>query len=354
MSRQYSGIEVIEALYKGILGREPDRAGFENWLERAEDGLDLAAMIRAFVASDEHRNKALAIPDKSSVRLPNLIDLYPGKYLRHDEHSSVFHVTDDGEFAFLEHQIIANRYYDSSDVYSPRIDLDKTVSAAMVIGLGAGNCIELGCFTGPVLSLLAARNVDVCGVDASHLAFVLAYPNIRGRLRFGDLLDQDFDRTFDVFLAMDVLEHLNPVAMDAYVRKIRQITAPDGFAIVNSPMFGEDDVFGTVFPQYIPEWVAAGDTDFWRNIHCDEAGWPVHGHLVNASPQWWEATFLRHGLVRDRRIECHLQGLLADFFRMAPARKSLFILRRDEWTPDYARIEGALLDEIGALPIPQP
>ena len=351
--RRFSSHELVSALYKGILGRDADKEGLAAYVDQADRGLDLVELIKSFENSEEHDSKILAIPKRSTVTLPNLKALYPEKYVRGDSENSVFYAANDSEFRWLEEQIISNRYYDSGEVYSPKIDLDKTVTAALAIGLGGKSCLELGCFTGPVLSVLADRGVDICGVDASHLAFVLAYPNVRSRLRFGDLLQQQFDQQFDIFLAMDVLEHLDPVRMDSYVQKIKQITNPHGFAVVNSPMFGDDDIFGAVAPQYMPEWVAAGESDFWRHVHCDGQGWPIHGHLVNASPKWWESVFLRNGLVRDRHIERHIQGLLADFYVMAPARKTLFILRRDDWTPDYPAIERALQTEIGALPIPK-
>lgn len=122
------------------------------------------------------------------------------------------------------------------------------------------------------------------GVDASHLAFVLAYPNIRSRILFGDLLSQEFDRSFDVFLGMDILEHLNPLRMPRYIARIASLIGRDGYAYINSPMFGTDHTFGTPFQQTLAEWRETGDARFWRHMECDEKGWPLHGHLVWASP----------------------------------------------------------------------
>jgi SAM-dependent methyltransferase len=237
----------------------------------------------------------------------------------------------------MESLITKYRYYDSFGVWAPKIDLDKRVTAAIVQGLGARSCIELGCFTGPVLSLLADQGVDVCGVEVSHLAFLLAHANVYEKLLFGNLLDLSFDRHFDVFLGMDILEHLNPLDLDRYVARLAQLVAPRGFAYINSPMFGTDDVFGTVFDAYLPEWRQAGEGEYWRYMHCDAKGWPMHGHLVWASPKWWESLFLKHGLVRDREIERAIHDLLRPFFeKHAPARRSLFVLRHSDLKPDVA------------------
>jgi hypothetical protein len=130
---------------------------------------------------------------------------------------------------------------------------------------------------------------------------------------------------------MDILEHLNPLKLDRYVARVAQLVKRDGFVYINSPMFGNDDVFGTVFEAYLPEWRQAGESGFWRYMHCDAKGWPMHGHLVWASPKWWESIFLKHGLVRDRSVEKTIHGILGGFFdKKAPARKSFFVLRHSD------------------------
>ena len=255
--------------------------------------------------------------------------------MRIEADSSIFKVSSDDDFGFMESLIVKNRYYDSFGVWAPNIDLDKRITAAIVRGLGARSCLELGCFTGPVLSLLAEQGIDVCGVEISHLAFLLAHANIHEKIRFGYLLDLNFDRTFDLFLGMDILEHLNPLDIDRYIARISQLVKQNGFVYINSPMFGKDDVFGTVFEAYLPEWQQSGEDVFWRYLHCDAKGWPMHGHLVWASPKWWESTFLKHGLVRDRDIERSIHALLQPFLEKdAPARRSFFVLKHSDFDPD--------------------
>jgi hypothetical protein len=191
----------------------------------------------------------------------------------------------------------------------------------------------------------------VCGVDVSHLAFVLAYPNIRDKLRFGDLLDVDFgSERFDALIAMDVVEHLNPLKLPLYLAKIVQLVDSTGFVFINSPMIGTDDVFGTPFPPYVTGWTEAGDDSPWLRMHCDEKGWPLNGHLIWASPKWWEAQFERSGLVRSRRIERCIHSLLQSFFEQnAPARKSFFALTRRDFSPDEEAICARLRNELAPL-----
>ena len=184
--------------------------------------------------------------------LPNLTHPLPDHYEPGSSQGGttpfIFKGAQDSDINMMEQLIHKHRYYDSLGVWSPRIDLDKRVTAAIVRGLGARRCLEIGCFSAPVLSLLDDEGIEVTGIDASHLAFVVAYPNIRDRMLFGDLLSVQVDSPFDVVLGMDIIEHLNPLSLDAYLEKISSILSADGYVYINSPIFGRDDIFGEVFP----------------------------------------------------------------------------------------------------------
>ncbi len=327
----------------GILGREVDNSGLNVYVNALQKNIPLADVIRAILNSEEFKSNQSVQYNQSTtlintISLPDLTELFPNKYLRKDAESSVFEVVSDDDYTFMESLIIKNRYYDSFGVWAPVIDLDKRVTAAIVQGLSAQSCLELGCFTGQVLSLLAEQGIDVCGVEISHLAFLLAYPNIHNQIRFGSLLELTFDKCFDVFLGMDILEHVNPLDLDKYIIRIAQLVNTNGFIYINSPMFGEDDIFGTVFEAYLPEWQHAGENNYWRHMHCDSKGWPMHGHLIWGSPKWWESMFLKHGLVRERKIEKAIHAKLNPFFdKYAPARKSLFVLRHASFNPNVEK-----------------
>jgi hypothetical protein len=334
---RYSPSEAVDAIYRGLLGRPADPSGKQHYVSQIANGASLADIVSSVGMSDEFRRRhhlTQIVPPE----LPDLTRLHPDKYRKLQSGRTVFHAQRDEDFGLLESYITKFRYYDSFGVWSPVIDTDKKITARIVQGFGAKSCIELGCFTGPVLSVLDEAGVDVCGVDVSHLAFVLAYPNVRSKMRFGALTELKFDRTFDVFVAMDILEHVSPLDLPAHMEVIRGIVERDGFAYVNSPMIGTDDVFGEPFDVYFPEWAEAGINTFWRHIDCDEKGWPMHGHLVWASPQWWEDQFARHGLVREREIERAIHSSLTEFFKTSPGRRSLFVLRHEGATPDAAAI----------------
>ncbi|MEP7042464.1 MAG: methyltransferase domain-containing protein [Dokdonella sp.] len=347
-----SAEQLVTELYRGLLGREPDPGGLRSHVDAMNAGAPLGEIARGMTESEEFSKKQgylRVLP----AQLPDLVALHPQRYRLNDDGSSTFSVRDDADFDWLERMIHEHRYYDSFGVWSPVVDIDKRVIAALVTGLGAKRCLELGCFTGPVLSLLDAQGIDVAGVEISHLAFVLAYPSIKNRIHYGDLLSVELQAPFDAVIAMDILEHLNPLKLDLYLARIAGLLDRNGYFLINSPMFGADDVFGEVAPPFLPEWRAVGPQSFWRHLHCDAQGWPMHGHLVWASPSWWEGLLAAHGLVRDRALERRVQADLGTFFeRYAPARKSFFLLRHANATSSATadRVSAALMQALATEP----
>ncbi len=247
------------------------------------------------------------------------------------------------------------RFYDRFGVWSPAIDLDKKITASIVRGLGARSCFELGCFTGPVMSLLADEGITVQGSEVSHLAFAFAYPNIRESILYGDLLSLDIRQCFDVVLCMDVLEHVDPLRLDAYIDQIASLLNVNGYIYLNSPMWGQDPVFGVFEEPYLDEWLAVADASYWRHWPCDSRGWPIHGHLVWASPGWWTKKFATRGLVRDTLVEEVIHRRLSRFFANAVGRRCLFALRREEGTQSSTAVAADIdtgLSNLLGLPNP--
>jgi SAM-dependent methyltransferase len=314
-----------------MLDREPDLAGLADHLNLLNDG-KLLEVIRGFVGSPEFRARFV----RSLVPVSRLPDL---KVLLADHYetqwvagapATVYVAGTDEEVALMSSLIERHRYYDRFGVWSPVIDRDKEISAALVRGLGAQSCFELGCFTGAVISLLAAAGLRVVGAEMSHLAFAFAYPNVRDNMIFGDLLALDLKQRFDVVLCMDVLEHVSPLHLDAYIEKLASLVDDDGYLYLNAPMWGHDRIFGVFEEPYLKEWLEVGAASYWRHWPCDHSGWPIHGHLVWANADWWEEKFRHHGLVRDEVIEQTIQLDLARFFEQAVGRRCLFVLRRPE------------------------
>jgi SAM-dependent methyltransferase len=331
--------DLAAALFRAIFDREPDLPWMHAWAAAPHvTGETVERAVRAMITSSEFQTRMLRtlVPE---AELPDLTLAMPERYRLEPIPGGALrvHVADtDADIAVLERLIETHRYYDRFGVATPVVDLDKQITAAIVTGLvagpvaglGAGSCFELGCFTGPVLSLLAEQGLRVLGTETSHLAFVFARANIRAAMRYGDLLSLPIEDRFDTVLCMDVLEHISPLRLDAYLAKLLSLLDADGYLYVNSPMFGRDATFGMVEAPYLAEWRSVGDASYWRHFPCDGRGWPLHGHLVWASPAWWTQKFAAHGLIRDPVIETAIHRRLGGFFDLTVGRRSLFVLRR--------------------------
>jgi hypothetical protein len=344
---------VAIALYRGILDREPDLAGFGDNVDQMRSGRSLERVIRSFIASPEFRSRFIQtlVPP---APMPDLRTSIPERYdtqLVRGTPMAVYVARTDSDIASMEALIDQHRFYDRFGVWSPVIDDDKKITAAIVRGLGARSCFELGCFTGSVMSLLANAGVTVLGVEVSHLAFAFAYPNVREAMIFGDLLTLDIDRRFDVVLCMDVLEHISPLRLDQYIERVLSLVNDDGYVYLNSPMWGRDQIFGLFEEPYLEEWLSVGDASYWRHWPCDDKGWPIHGHLLWASAGWWERKFRDHGLVRDTEVELAIHQSLVTFFEQAGGRRCLFVLRRANnrrsSTQSATAVHAALAGQLG-------
>ncbi|HEX6442999.1 MAG TPA: methyltransferase domain-containing protein [Stellaceae bacterium] len=344
--------EIVTALYRGLFEREPDPGGFEYSMSLLRGGMPVEELVRAVLKSAEFVNRAPELLGPAEA-LPDLIRAMPERYewpIVRGNPMPVYVAKTDADMALMESLIRHHRYYDRGGVWSASIDIDKEITAAIVRGLGAHSCFELGCFTGPVLSLLADAGVEVLGNEVSATALACAYPNIRAAIRLGDLLSIDLNRRFDVVLCMDVLEHISPLRLPVYLERLLSLVEDDGYVYLNSPMWGTDRIFGIFEEQYIEEWQQVGDASYWRHWPCDAQGWPVHGHLVWASPAWWERTFEAHGLVRDAEIERAIHHRLGDFFTLSIGRRCLFVLRRPGNRKPSAEVASAVDRVLAKLP----
>jgi 2-polyprenyl-3-methyl-5-hydroxy-6-metoxy-1,4-benzoquinol methylase len=324
--------EFIFNLYRIFLGREPDPGGFQDYLSALNAGVPPHELVAALLHSEEYlaRRRAEIIPQ---TRLPNLKEISPYNF-----EQDCYLAVDETRINSMEQLIATHHYYDNLGVWGSMIDFDKTTMAQLVQCTGATNCLEIGCFNGPVLSVLHERGLEVTGVEVSHLAFIIAFPNIRNALVYGDLLDIKLSKKFDCILLLDIMEHLNPLKINRYVRRLGELLQPNGLIIMNSPMFGDDPIFGTAFQQDRPQWQAIGNQDFFKHWPCDAMGWPLHGHMIWASPEWWTRQFANCDLIRKNKVERSIQDVLGSYFEKAPARRSLTVFGHREAAIEENRI----------------
>jgi hypothetical protein len=324
----HSDTAFIESAYRDILGRDADAEGLEFYRRVLREGVSRTAVLVSLTRSEEYRN---LLPRKVRV-IAGLRALRPGRYRdtvdrSNDEPISVFDAASPEDFDWLESAILEHGYYEKPGVWNFEVDTDKRVIAEIVASLAPERALELGCAAGAVIEVLHDLGVDAEGIDISAMAIARASERVRHQIHHGDLLTIDLASQYDVVFGLDVFEHLNPNRLDAYLRRLAEIVRDGGLLFCNVPAFGEDPVFGTLFPFYIDGWeqdAAAGRP--FSTVHVDDEGFPIHGHLTWADARWWVQRFEAAGFTRQPDVERALHRKYDAYMaKKSPARRAYFV-----------------------------
>ena len=296
-------------------------------------------------------------------------------------------IDEPADYDRLLDNILASGFYDSGYFdrhigYRPTAKRGALICALAAQALEAGPVLELGCGRGDfLLAAQALTQAEVCGLELSRDIIDQAWPQVKSTIIPGDLvveLDRlgQAGRRFDFLAGFDVWEHLHPTALDQALDRARAVLAEDGLALAILPAFGEDQVFGEIFPLELEENRAAfdGREPFPYLIRADfETPVPASGHLVWAHTDWWTDRFASHGFFRAYELERRLHDCFDDFLEKpeqafyllggdsAPARARIDRLLDSRWTPyrnwrrliDWSRTMDRLAEEAGRPAAPE-
>jgi hypothetical protein len=322
----------IESAYLEILGRPADQDGLDHYRRLLRDGLGRTAVLLALVRSDEFTSGLTT----RIAPLSNLRALRSERYRAtvdrtNGETITVFDAHAPEDFDWLERAILEHGYYEQPGVWNLGVDVDKRVIAEMVGAFAPERPLELGCAAGAVLHCLHEEGIEGAGVEISASAIARAPDTVRARIHRGDLLSLDLPAIHDVVFGLDVFEHLNPNRLDAYIARLAAVAAERAWFFCNIPAFGEDRVFGTVFPFYVDGWAADAEAGrHFSAVHVDDLGYPIHGHLTWADARWWAARFERAGLRREVDVEAAFHRKYDAYMtKRSPARRAFFVFSRN-------------------------
>lgn len=292
----------------------------------------------------------------SAGDLPDIRALRPESYVTRErlwsgEPVLAFTAEAAEDFDWLERMILDNGYYEHEGVWSLDLDQDKRAMAEILAAFRPRQALEIGCSIGAVLQCLKDLDVHGEGVEISRMAIERALPDVRDRIHHGDLLTLDLAGTFDLVFGLDVFEHLNPNRLEAYLARTTALLGPGSYLLVNAPAFGDDPVFGLVFPVYLRDWYQDLSLERpFRVLHCDAKGYPVNGHLIWADSLWWVRQFERHGLRREESIERAIHARYDHFFdTYAPARKTLYVFSKGAMAAESDAIVECVLSSPSAF-----
>ncbi len=130
---------------------------------------------------------------------------------------------------------------------------------------GDDHVLEVGCGQGHLTMSLAARGVDIVGVDANPRAIELAGSDLV-RHMYAEELDFE-DETFDVILSVHAIEHIPP--LEEALAEMARVLKKGGTAVYIYPAEPIQGLYA------IPTSVILHGTPFKaREVHCQRL-WPA-------------------------------------------------------------------------------
>jgi hypothetical protein len=322
----------LELIYREILGREIDAEGMATYTRLLDEGRNRWEIILFLIHSGEFTNRVLLDnlpPEDIKSRKPENYRM--AEDMRNRRQVLTFEAGQSADFDWLEQMIRETGYYERPGIWSFDLDMDKKVMAEIIASFSPQKALEIGCANGAVLKCLFQSGVDVEGVDISALAKARAFSEIRNRIYLGDFLDLALSVDhYDLIFGLDIFEHLNPNRLEAYVQGIFEKLTSGGYLFCNIPAFGNDPLFGNLFPLYLESWGkdVSGNRPF-QTLPVDDWGYPLSGHLIWADSFWWIHQMERPGFIREVEIEQALhQKYDAYLEARTPARKAFYVLSK--------------------------
>ncbi len=217
--------------------------------------------------------------------------------------------------------------------------------------LGVRSALDVGCAKGFQVRALRRVGIEAWGIDLSEYAVGSAPEEVRGWLKACSIQDADFaEGSFDLVLAMELLEHIPVTDIEGVIRKLFIFTSR--YVLATIPSFGPNPygrdgwLEGKIDPGKIPYYRDhLIDLAEIKHLVLDSQGLPQHGHVLIASYDWWTAAFTRWGFLRRGDLEREINRTLASarrgvwccyLFQKAvkvAGRREKVSLRREDFAP---------------------
>lgn len=330
-----SNKDFLQEIYQRLLGRDIDPEGKSFYLEMLNKGKSRTWVILNIIDSEEFKNKITrenwhhlflpSIRNEKPEQYKQVLDIYEKKRIW------VFKVKQPSDFDWLEKKIIENGYYEKPGVWNLQIGDDQKLLSDLVSQFKPKYVLDLGCANGTVMKCLYDKGIKSEGIEISRLYLSKAFPEIKGNIHLGDILEINLEKKYDFILGLDIFEHLNPNKLSNYIEKLFELLSEKGYLFCNIPAFGKDQVFGEIFPVYIQDWKQnIKNNSLFQTIHTDDYGYPKNGHIIGADSTWWVRQFEDEGFHREKDVEKKLHEKYDKAMdQISIARKSYYVFSKN-------------------------
>jgi len=264
--------------------------------------------------------------------------LNDGKLFNDGRPVDLIQIEKEEDYQTLLTNILLSGYYNHSyfdrhiDYREETVKFDAFFLSSILRFLRPKSMLEMGCGRGDMLFLLGLdRRVHVQGIEFSPDVLETIWPPLAGKVICGDILEVCQQpllqtRRFDIFCAFDLWEHIPPGKLSEYIASFVALAEKDALFFFTIPAFGEDRVFGEVFPLEFEE----NRERFSKRLPFDhlivettDPPIPVKGHLICAHTDWWQKQFETHGLIRQEGLERNIHTFFDE--HLFYARKSFYV-----------------------------
>lgn len=144
--------------------------------------------------------------------------------------------------------------------------------------------LDIGCGGGLVCEPMARLGADVTGIDADRNAINVAQVHADDMgldIRYVGGAAEDLKETFDVVLALEIVEHVSDV--DAFVQNCARLCKPGGIVIFSTlNRTAKSFILGKMAAEYILGWVPKGTHDWKKFLKPSELAQSIRNAGMDA------------------------------------------------------------------------
>lgn len=200
-----------------------------------------------------------------------------------------------------EKSILKQEFYnfDYANVWLENSEPFKEMANYIKNTFSPSNVLDVGCGIGKLVHEL--RNL---GIDAYEVEFSKDFIDLspcRNYIYQGNIFDLNHifkEKSFDIVICMEVLEHIPPTKLNIAIQNLKKITSKKLIATI--PSYGPNGYGYYGLPLNEKCWLRdARENIPFKNLVVDENNIPDLGHISLATYKWWTFKFLKNGLIRN-------------------------------------------------------
>lgn len=155
--------------------------------------------------------------------------------------------------------------------------------------LNPKNCLDVGCGTGYLVSMLKKLGIDAYGIEISEYALSNVPKEIQPYVKKGDITKIPFDdNTFDLVVTFDVMEHIER----SLLKKSLEETVRVSRKWIVHKIFTRENLWIRLFQRYDYSFMSIFSQKFWKHMFKSLDNVTIPRRVILSLPPFIESLFL--------------------------------------------------------------